>query len=141
MTARPNLDLASTKLRRIRAEDARSTMSSQPEGMALCLELWKVWMGRGDTDLGMRGQGSLRGEGDGYSNSDTAQIRRDNEIAEATDAMIRSLKSSHQWAIRRKCSVATVWRFPQLDFIAEATDACTELEKKLRVNVATRLLF
>ena len=98
-------------------------------------------MGKYDTDLSVQTQKTLRGDGDGYGNSDTSQARRDNEIAQATDAMFSSLKSSHQWAIRRKCGIATVWRFPELDYMTEALAACVELEKKLRGNIATRMEF
>lgn len=128
-------------LRRVRKEAAESFV--KPDGLDLCLTCWKEWMGRDDTDLGIKNQSTLRGESDGYDGCDSSQLRRDNEIGEATDAMVRSLKTSHQWAIRRKCGVTAqrVWNFPQLDYIVEAQDACVELEKKLRNNVATRLLW
>jgi hypothetical protein len=130
-------------LRRVRKEDVQATTFVRPDGLDLCLTCWKEWMGRDDTDLGIKNQSTLRGEGDGYGSADTSQMRRDNEIGEATDAMVRSLKVSHQWAMRRKCGIArgNVWNFPQLDYIAEAQEASAELEKKLRVNIATRLLF
>lgn len=130
-------------LRRVRKADAPKRAIVQPDAFDLCLTIWAEWMRRDDTDLGIKGQSSMRGDGDGFGSDDTSQMRRDNEIAEATDAMIRSLKSSHQWAMRRKCGVTrqSVWNFPQLDFLVEAQDACEELEKKLRANIATRLLF
>ncbi|MFZ3286565.1 MAG: hypothetical protein WA191_06915 [Telluria sp.] len=130
-------------LRRVRKSDFSAPAFAQPDGLDLCLDCWKAWMGRDDTDLGIKSQTTLRAEGDGYGDQDTSQMRRDNEIALATDAMVRSLCRSHQWAIRRKCGVArgNVWNFPQLDYIVEAQDASEELEKKLRVNVVTRLLF
>lgn len=115
--------------------------TGQRDGLEVCLACWRYWMGKYDTDLSVQTQKTLRGDGDGFGNSDTSQARRDNEIAEATDAMVMSLKTSHQWAIRRKCGVATTWRFPQLDYMTEALDACCELEKKLRGNVATRMEF
>lgn len=127
-----------------RAEKTRVTGSFvQPDGLDLCLTCWREWMGRDDKDLGIKNMSTLRGDGDGYDAGDSAQMRRDNEIAEATDAMVRSLKASHQWAMRRKCGITkqSVWNFPQLDYIVEAQDASVELEKKLRGNVATRLLF
>lgn len=114
---------------------------TEPDGLDICLDRWQAWMHRSDTDLGTQTMKTLRGEGDGYGNDETADARRNNEIAEATDAMIHSLSLSHRWAIRRKCGITTQWKFPQLDFMVEAIDACAELEKKLRNNVATRLLF
>lgn len=116
----------------------------KPDGLDLCLTCWKEWMGRNDTDLGIKSQSTLRGDlHDSDVSADSSQLRRDNEIGEATDAMVRSLKASHQWAMRRKCGLVrqNVWNFPQLDYIVEAQEACVELEKKLRLNVATRLLW
>lgn len=108
-----------------------------------CLACWKDWMGRNDTDLGVKSQSTLKADSDGYGSTDTSQMRRDNEIAEATDAMIRSLQRSHQWAIRIQMGVAgmKVWTFPNLDYIIEAQCARNALEKLLKNNIATRLLF
>lgn len=131
----------SANARRVRRSEVSSPAFMKPDGFDLCLDCWKDWMFKGDTDLGIKAQSTLKADSDGYGGEDTSQMRRDNEIAEATDAMIRSLQTSHQWAIRRKCGIATMWRFPNLDFIIEATDACDELEKKLRNNVATRMVF
>jgi hypothetical protein len=133
---------ASKSLRRVRKSEVTESFV-KPDGMDTCLACWKDWMCRNDTDLGIKNQSTLRGAGDGYDSADTSQIRRDNEIGEATDAMVRSLKTSHQWAMRRKCGLVRqhVWNFPQLDYIVEAQEACAELEKKLRINVATRLLW
>lgn len=128
-------------LRRVRKDDAKAPTWLKPDPLDYCLDCWKTWMHRTDTDLGAQTHRSLRGDGDGYGNSETMAMRRDNEIAEATDAMISSLSAAHRWAVYRKCSVTSVWRFPSLDFIAAAQEACCELEKKLRLNIATRLLF
>lgn len=114
---------------------------SEPDGLDICLDRWQAWMHRNDTDMSVQTMKTLQGDGDGYGSDETGAMRRNNEIGEATDAMIRSLKMSHRWAIRKKCGMATEWQFPQLDFMTESIDACCELEKKLRVNIATRLLF
>lgn len=128
---------------RRRAPRPDNFLMVQRDGLDLCLDLWQGWMHRNDRDLGIKPQTTLKADGDGYGAEDTSQQRRDNEIAEATDAMIRSLKRSHQWAIRIRAGVATmkVWHFPQLDYMEEAREACCELEKKLRENIATRLLW
>ncbi|HEY0586238.1 MAG TPA: hypothetical protein VGD52_08915 [Pseudoduganella sp.] len=133
----------SVAARRVRKAEVQESTFARPDGLDLCLTCWKEWMGRDDGDLGIKNMSTLRGDGDGYDGGDSAQLRRDNEIAEATDAMVRSLKTSHQWAMRRKCGITkqSVWNFPQLDYIVEAQDASVELGKKLRANVATRLLF
>lgn len=114
---------------------------TEPDALDLCLDCWKRWMSRDDADLSAQSQKTLRGDGDGYGNADTSAARRDNEIAEATEAMIGSLRISQRWAIHQKCGVSTTWRFPNLDFVTEAHEACIALEKKLRNNIATRLLF
>lgn len=139
MLGRPIGDM---KLQRYRKIDNADSFV-KPDGLDLCLACWKEWMSRDDADLGIKNQSTLRGEGDAYGSDESAQLRRDNEIGEATDAMVRSLKVSHQWAMRRKCGLVrhSVWNFPQLDYMVEAQDACVELEKKLRNNVATRLLW
>ena len=129
-----------SNLRRVRREDS-PIVERRTDGLDVCLDCWTTWMGRNDTDLGAKGQKTLQGDGDGYGSPDTAQMRRDNEIAQATDAMIYSLTTAHRWAIQRKVGLATAWRFPQLDYMTVAIEACCELEKKLRGNVATRMLF
>lgn len=127
--------------RRVRKEEVKRDAWVRPDALDECLHCWRIWMGRNDTDLSAKAQRTLRGDGDGFGNSDTMAARRDNEIAEATDAMIGGLTTAHRWAIFRKCSIATAWRFPQLDYIVTAQEATAELEKKLRINVATRMLF
>ncbi len=141
MNLADSLHFPSSNARRVRRSEVSSPAFITLDGLDLCLQCWSEWMRRSDTDLGIKAQSTLRADSDGYGNDDTSQMRRDNEISEATDAMIRSLKASHQWAIRRKCGVATAWRFPQLDFMTEALDACADLENKLRNNVATRMVF
>ncbi len=145
MSAKDKLPVSG--LRRVRRDDVKADSWVKPDGLDHCLECWKVWMGRDDTDLGMQLQKTLTGKdsrdrdddapGDAYA----MNTKMDNEVAEATDAMIRGLKTSHQWAIKNKCSVATVWNFPQLDFVAEAQDACEQLEVKLRNNTVTKPFF
>lgn len=129
-----------SNLRRVRRED-RPIVERRTDGLDICLDCWTIWMGRNDTDLGAHGQKTLKGDGDGYGSPDTAQMRRDNEIAQATDAMIYSLTVQQRWAISRKCGIATAWRFPQLDYMTVAIEACEALDKKLRSNTATRMLF
>jgi hypothetical protein len=129
-----------SNLRRVK-RDPSPFVERRTDGLDICLDCWKEWMGRNDTDLGAQSQKTLRGDGDGYGNTDTSQMRRDNEIAQATDAMIHSLSSVHRWAIHRKAGLATAWRFPNLDYLTVAIEACEVLEKKLRGNNATRMVF
>jgi len=55
--------------------------------------------------------------------------------------MINSLTRIHVWAIHRSCSISSVWRFPSADLVEVAAEAKAELEKKLRRNGATSILF
>lgn len=130
-------DITAVRVRR----GAAPSNAGQRDGLEVCLACWKEWMGKRDLDLSAQRMKTLQGDGDGFGSDDTSQARRDNEIAEATDAMIYSLNVAHRWAIHRKCGIATAWRFPQLDYVGEALAACDELEKKLRGNVATRMEF
>lgn len=114
---------------------------TETDPLDVCLECWKVWMGRHDGDLGVQGQKSLRGDGDGLGNTDTLGTRRDNEIAEATDAMIDSLRACDRWAIYQISGFRSVWNFPLLDYMTAAQGALQKLEEKLRENIATRSLF
>lgn len=122
---------------------------SPPDPLDVCLETWKVWMCRHDGDLGTQRQ-KLRPTDD--EDEDDRQIdsesviaaaaqRRDNEIAEATDAAIEDLRSCDRWAIYKMMGISSVWNFPLLDFMQVAQRAKVEVEKKLRGNIATRALF
>jgi 5'-deoxynucleotidase YfbR-like HD superfamily hydrolase len=131
----PKAAAPDSNLRRVRKGEATAAkLVATMDGLELCLACWKDWMGRNDTDLGVKSQSTLMADSDGYGSNDTSQMRRDNEIAEATDAMIRSLQRSHQWAIRIQMGVAgmKVWTFRL---------ARSALETLLKKNIATRLLF
>lgn len=106
----------------------------QRDGVEYCLDVWADWMRRDDRDLGIKG---ARGESDG----DAAHARRENEIAEATDAMMKSLVMRHKWAIWKKFGLSRVWHFPNEDLAESFTDAVAALEPLLRKNLATRNCF
>ncbi|MGO4379681.1 hypothetical protein AB4Z19_15505 [Pseudoduganella sp. RAF19] len=109
----------------------------------LCLQMWKSWMATAnDRDLGAQTMRGLSGEGDGHGvDVHDAQRASDMRMAEATDAMISSLSRIHVWAIYRACSLATVWRFPNANWEDVVCEARNELEKKLRKNICTAVLF
>jgi len=115
----------------------------RPDALALCLELWKAWMGSdSDKDLGAKTMRGLVGDGGPYAPSmHEAQQASDIKIAEATDAMIDSMKRIHVWAIYKSCSIATPWRFPNAAFEQVAEDARADLALKLRKNICTAVLF
>jgi hypothetical protein len=119
----------------------------EPDALDICLECWKAWMGRHDGDLGAQRQ-KLRSddddkdpEKDSESVAAAAEQRRENEIAEATDAAINDLRACDRWAIYKLCGLASAWKFPLLDFMETAQAAKMKVEEKLRVNIATRALF
>lgn len=122
-----------------------------PEPLDLCLETWKHWMCRNDGDLGTQRQKlpAINDEDedederqkDSESLAAAAAQRRDNEIAEATDAAIQGLRACERWAISKMMGLSSVWNFPLLDFMETAQGAKTKLEKVLRENIATRALF
>ena len=134
--------------RRVRRDEFQANFV-KPDGLALCLDYWARWMRRTETDLGARGQACLRGdapvegEHEGYD-EDTAyasQSRYEQDVAQATDAMIDSLYRHHRAAIYRRCSIANVWRFPNLDFATALPEAESELSNKLSKNIVTRSFF
>ncbi len=106
----------------------------------LCLDCWTTWLEYADLDIGWRGR-SIGLVGDSGRSSEQIYFNLDQDVGRAVDAMIDSLSTHHAWAIRKRCSVATMWRFPQLDFFAVLVVAEKELEKKLKNNIATRRYF
>jgi hypothetical protein len=105
-------------------------------------------MGRHDGDLGTQRQ-KLRSdddddkdrERDSESVAAAAEQRRENEIAEATDAAINDLRACDRWAIYKMCGVSSVWNFPIARLHACGSKREAAVEKKLRMNIATRALF
>lgn len=104
-------------------------------------------MHRHDRDLGMQDQG-LKAindgqEHEGYDNPDPDSVyrKRDEEIAEATDAMIDSLRACDRWAIYKRCGITTQWNFPNLIFADALVVAEKALIEKLKNNLAVRALF
>jgi len=112
-----------------RAVSLADSAWTKPDRTALCLDLWRWWMGLNDADLGGK---TSRADGDGKGNDDTQQIRRDIEIAEATDAVLCGLTMRHRWAILRTCGLATVWRYPNEDLATVFSEAVAVLEPKLK---------
>lgn len=135
--------MANRERRRVRKEDVHIAVEQKRDGMDVCLDCWKEWMhGDSDRDLGARTMPGLVGDGDGYGQTIyEAQQVADTKIAIATDAMIDSLKTIHAWAIYTMCSISTAWDFPNADFITVAQQAKDELERKLKNNVCTSILF
>ncbi len=119
-------------------------------GLDLCLGHWVDWMHQDDRDLGVKSQAGIKSGPDhaddheGYDDgaaSDAAIARASREIAMATDAMIGGLPRHYKAAIERRCNIASVWRFPNMDFTATLPEAEKELTAKLAKNVATKVFF
>jgi hypothetical protein len=142
-------------LRRVRKEEVVKSAFSKPDGLEFCLACWKDWMaGTQNKDLEIKG-GTIYQDGASEPILDEngkpipvpppdmyeQQQEADNRVAMATDAMINSLGRLHVWAIYRSCSIASVWRFPNADFLVAAEEARNELKKKLSRNVCTATLF
>lgn len=141
-------------IRRAKKEDVPREAFIAPDGLSVCLDCWKRWMLTDDRNLSSSRM-QLRGGDDlperdadgnliktGYdSNPWEEQYLADNAIGAATGAMIDSLKPMHRWAIYRKCSIVTVWKFPNTDFMAVIIDAEIDLNRMLRKNIATSGLF
>jgi len=128
--------------RRVRKAEAPAQHFVKADGLDTCLACWKDWMtGDQDKDLGMKTMRGLSGEERHAPDIHEAQQAADTRIGEATDAMINSLCRIHIWAIYRACSMSSAWRFPNVDVVEAAAEAKSELEKKLRTNICTAVLF
>lgn len=112
----------------------------KPRPLDLCLDLWMQWQRRSDAGLGWHRRSAMM-EGESSSDSEQLYDSMDNAAAEAVEAMMVGLPRHLDWAIRRRCGIATIWRFPNLDFSTALVEAEAELEKKLKNNIATRNFF
>ena len=134
-------------LRRVKKEDFKADSWVKPDGLATCLDCWKDWMLSDDRDLSasrmqFRGGAEDDAEKVAYeSNPNDEQRKADYVIGAATGAVIDDLKAVHRWAIYKKCSITTVWRFPNMDLIAAVSAAEEVLTEKLKKNIATENLF
>ncbi|WP_317201464.1 hypothetical protein [Janthinobacterium sp.] len=108
--------------------------------LELCLEIWLEWQRRSDNGLGWRGRSTML-SGDGSLDSEQVYDGMDNDAAQAVEAMINSLPRHLDWAIRKRCGITMVWRFPTMPFADVLGEAEIELEKKLKNNIATRSFF
>lgn len=106
----------------------------------ICLDLWLRWHDRGDLCIGWSNKsGALTSESS--ASSEQLYDRMDNETAEAMDTMIGDLKVQYNWAIKKRCGIATMWKFPSLIFADVLFEAESELEKKMKINLATHNYF
>jgi hypothetical protein len=116
----------------------------ETKALDYCLDVWMRWQRRDDTKLGWRGRSAMLQNDyadDIEGDSDELYEDMDTRVAEGVEAMMQSLPRHLDWAIRRRCNIATVWRFPSLDFTEVVGEAEQALEVLLRKNIATRIYF
>lgn len=105
-----------------------------------CLDVWVQWQSRDDLRLGWRSRCAII-ETEDEADSEALYSGADTRVAEAVEAMISSLPRHLDWAIRQRCRLATVWRFPSLVFTDVLEEAEAALAALLRKNLATRSFF
>lgn len=106
------------------------------------LDLWIRFQRRGDN----RGNGGFKGrdsilQSNGLKDSEQICDAIDEEVADGVEACISSLTAQHSWAIKKRCNIASVWRFPSIDYPSTLAKAEIELESKLKRNIATSNYF
>lgn len=106
----------------------------------LCLDIWMQWQRRSDVGMGWHRRSAML-ESESSADSEQLYDDMDNNAAQAVEAMMSGLPRHLDWAIRKRCGIATVWRFPSLVFAEALAEAEAELEKKLKNNIATRNFF
>lgn len=131
---------------RVRKQGVKIDAWIQPDGFDICLQCWKEYMQSDDRDLSasrmLLQAGDTASLASGYESDPYSEQRKaDYRIGEATDAMIDSLSRLHIWAIYKGYGIGQVWNFPNADFIQTLAAAKSELEKKLKKNVATSTKF
>lgn len=133
------------KFFRVKNADAYKVSVVKLDGLLDCLECWKLFMQKDDRDLSasrMKLMSARDDDAQGYERDVYAeQLQADYKIGEAVNTEINDLKAVHAWAIKKKCSITTLWNFPSVNFISALADAEAELEKKLRKNIVTATKF
>jgi hypothetical protein len=116
----------------------------ETKALDYCLDVWQRWQQQDDTRLGWRAKSAMLESDyteDEEVDSEAVYGHMDTRVAEAVEAVMRGLPRYLDWAIRRRCNIATVWRFPSLDFCCVLPEAEAALEALLRKNIATRSFF
>jgi hypothetical protein len=128
------------QLRRVRRAEVVRPAFNKPDPYTQLLAYWSDYMRVDDRDLGSRGM-KLASDAEDDRDVHAQQRAADLKMGEAVNAMVDSLSMQHRWAIYKSQGIASAWRFPNARYEDVLTDARDELEKKLRMNVATRLQF
>lgn len=104
------------------------------------LDLWVHFHRRDDAARGFSGRDSIL-RSDALRELEQLTDAIDHEVAEAVEACVGSLTAQHSWAIKKKCGIASVWKFPTIDYPSTLNKAEVELEIKLKRNSATANYF
>lgn len=129
---------------------------ARPDPVDFCLSLWKIWIHVPDRERGTQTMefadrrppkrdkdgnlvDAVQGGYEGDSDSD--QARQDMAVGEAVNTMVSSLSTVNRWAIYRATGIATVWRFPEADYMDVAIEAREQLKIKMRSHLATATYF
>lgn len=136
-------------MRRAMKSEANIEKFIRPDGLEYCLACYKDFMQLDDRDLSeskmlLCSQGTDEpDESAGYeSDPYVEQQRADKKIGEATHFIIEDdMRPQHSWAIKKMVGIATVWKFPLLDYMNTAIEAKKHLEIKLRKNFDTAHKF
>lgn len=134
---------------RVRAADVKRVErddDSDRIGLEKCLECWKIYISSDDRYGRAKGmslpQGAIDEDAEGYASDLNDKILKDNmEIGAETNGAIDSLQPSHFYAINKKCSVSTQWKYPSLNYAATVLDAEKELVIMLKKRLVTAKQF
>jgi len=107
----------------------------EPDPLGDVLDIWVRWSRRDDLAM------THRDRAGGCDDEDLPYVKADIRTAEAVHVMIFDLKPIHRWAIQKKCSVLTVWRFPNADYLKELAEAEAILVTKMKLHSDTRNYF
>lgn len=137
-------------MRRVRKEEITIDTWVKPDGLEYCLDCWRDWYLSDDRDLSasrMKLDGGKDDDDDddekfAYESDPNLEQRKcDNKIGEATNTVIEDLSLRHAWALKKLKGIATVWKFPQLDYMTVVQEAKLNVEIKLRRNIVTGVKF
>ena len=110
-------------------------------GLEICLECWEQYMGHHDRDAGYSAMKFLTGENDSFGDPEALDMRRDNEIAIATDKSIDCLNREEAWAIKKARGLTKTWPYASKDYLQTLDEGLRNLESMLRKHIATWSLF
>ena len=134
-------------MRRVMKSEVAIDKFTQPDGLEYCIACWKDFMLNDDRDLSasrvtLHGDVSLAESIVAYESDPHGDQRKaDMRIGEATASIVEDLPLRLGWAIKKMAGIATVWKFPSLNYMENLISAKVQLELKLRKNIVTAIKF